>query len=233
MIIAIDGPAGAGKSTTARAVAACFGFAYIDTGAMYRAVALSCREAGLQVGTDDDRISAMAAELPIYLRENGRSVWIGERDVSEAIRTPEIGEMTSQISTIPLVREAMVQQQRILARRGESETGGAVLEGRDIQTVVLPEAEVKIFLTASPEARAGRRLSEWQTKGQTVTEEQAVKDIVNRDERDSQRETSPLRPADDADHIDTSELTPSQVVGRIAQLVQERSDFVPLPAFPS
>jgi len=184
----------------------------------------------LQVGRDDARINTMASELPIILQENGRRVLIGERDVSEAIRTPQIGEMTSQISTIPLVREAMVNQQRILAKRGASETGGAVLEGRDIQTVVFPDAQVKIFLTASAEARAGRRLSEWQTKGQTVTQDEAVKDIVNRDERDSQRETSPLRPADDADHIDTSELTPDLVVARIAQIVQDRSQHRPLPA---
>jgi cytidylate kinase len=233
MIIAIDGPAGAGKSTTARAVAACFGFAYIDTGAMYRAVALTCCEQGLRVGEDDEQIGAIAGELPIVLQENGRRVLIGERDISEEIRTPQIGEMTSQISTIPLVREAMVRQQRILARRGAGETGGAVLEGRDIQTVVFPDAEVKIFLTASAAARATRRLSEWQTKGQQVTEDQAVHDIVSRDERDSQREASPLRAADDAIHIDTSELTPEQVVARIAQIVQERSQHRPLAAQPA
>lgn len=233
MIIAIDGPAGAGKSTTARAVAASFGFAYIDTGAMYRAVALACCEQGLHATEDQAQISAIASELPIALQENGRRVFIGERDVSEAIRTPQIGEMTSQISTIPEVRESMVKQQQLIARRGERETGGAVLEGRDIQTVVFPDAEVKIFLTASAQARTSRRLSEWQTKGQEVTEDQAVHDIVSRDERDSQRETSPLRAADDAHLLDTSDLTPEQVVERIAQIVQEITGHQPMPVRPA
>lgn len=233
MIIAIDGPAGAGKSTTARAVAACFGFAYIDTGAMYRAVALTCCEQNLRVAQDDEQISAVASELPIVLQDNGRRVLIGERDISEAIRTPQIGEMTSQISTIPRVRESIVKQQQALARRGEREMGGAVLEGRDIQTVVFPDAEVKVFLTASAGARATRRLSEWQTKGQQVTEDQAIHDIVSRDERDSQREASPLRAAPDAVVIDTSELSPEEVVARIAQIVEEKSEHWSTPAQPA
>lgn len=222
MIIAIDGPAGAGKSTTARALAERLGYAYIDTGAMYRAVALAAAEAGLQVPADNKRIATLARTLPIALKDNGQRIYIGERDVTTLIRTPEIGALTSQISALPAVREVIVQQQRDIARCSEQECGGAVLEGRDIQTVVFPDAPVKIFLTADLDTRAQRRLQQWQEKGEAATSQAAQQDIAARDNRDSTREVSPLQAAPDAKHINTDELTPEQVVERIAHIVQSK-----------
>ena len=223
MIIAIDGPAGAGKSTTARALAARFGYAYIDTGAMYRAVAFAASEAGLRLPEDNARIVALAESLPIALRDNGNRICIDARDITTLIRTAEIGSLTSQISALAGVREVIVEQQRQLARQSEQECGGAVLEGRDIQTVVFPDAPVKIFLTADLEERAQRRLRQWQDKGDAATAEAAAHDITDRDARDSQRAVSPLQAAPDATHINTDGLTPDQVVERIAQIVKETS----------
>jgi cytidylate kinase len=219
MIVAIDGPAGAGKSTTARALAQRFGWAYVDTGAMYRALSLAAHEADLQPGSDDEKIADMAERLPLALRENGQRIFIGARDVSDLIRTPEIGELTSTISTIAAVRRVIVDQQRRVARTGEAECGGAVLEGRDIQTVVFPDAEVKIFLTADPTTRAGRRFSQWDEK---VSLEAAAHDIENRDQRDSSRAASPLKPAADALHLATDGLTPAEVVARIAAIIEKK-----------
>jgi cytidylate kinase len=226
MIIAIDGPAGAGKSTTARAVAQHFGFAYVDTGAMYRAVALAACEAGLNPACDGVQIIELARALPIALRDNGQSTFIGERDVSGLIRTPEISQITSQISCIPEVRQVVVEQQRRLARDGERDSGGAVLEGRDIQTVVFPDAEVKIFLTANPRTRAQRRQAEWYGEGQSVEVEHAERELVARDERDSSRETSPLQAAPDAVQVETDDLSPAEVVARIAQIAQQNGERV-------
>lgn len=222
MIIAIDGPAGAGKSTTARALAERFGYAYIDTGAMYRAVALAASEAGLRVPQDEARIVALARNLPIALQDNGNRICLGARDITALIRTAEIGALTSQISALAGVRAVIVEQQRQLAKQSERECGGAVLEGRDIQTVVFPNAPVKIFLTADLEKRAQRRWLQWEAKGAVVTAEAAVHDIAARDDRDSTREASPLQAAPDAVHINTDTLTATQVVERIAHIVEAR-----------
>ncbi len=222
MIIAIDGPAGAGKSTTARGVAERFGFAYVNTGAMYRAVALAAAEQSLSLPQDSDRIIELARELPIVLKDKGQRIFIGEREVTDLIRAPHIGELTSQISAIPEVRASIVRQQRRLAEASRCECGGAVLEGRDIQTVVCPDAEVKIFLTANPQTRAARRLSEWQSKGEEVTFDQAQSDITTRDARDSKREVSPLQAAPDAVVLATDDLSPEEVIERIAQIVREQ-----------
>lgn len=222
MIIAIDGPAGAGKSTTARAIADRFGYAYVDTGAMYRAVALAATEQGLHPPDDNERIIELARTLPIALKDNGRSVYIGQRDVSQLIRTPEIGALTSAISAIGAVRAVIVEQQRRIAAGSEAECGGAVLEGRDIQTVVCPDAPVKIFLTADVETRATRRLHQWQEKGEGATSQQAQNDITTRDARDSSRAVSPLRAAPDAEHVNTGELSPEQVVDRITQIIEAK-----------
>ena len=218
MIIAIDGPAGAGKSTTARAVAQHFGFAYVDTGAMYRAVALAASEAGLDPQHDETQIIEMARQLPIALKNNGQSTFIGPRDVSGLIRTAEIGQLTSQISAIPEVREVVVEQQRRLARIGEQECGGAVLEGRDIQTVVFPDAEVKIYLTAEPRTRALRRQAEWKLKGEHLEVEHTEQELIARDERDSSRENSPLQAAPDAVLVATDDISPEDVVQQIARI---------------
>jgi cytidylate kinase len=231
MIIAIDGPAGAGKSTVAKALAAHFGFSYVNTGAMYRAVALSALENGFTLPDDEAEIIALARDLPIFLRKQGSRVFVGERDVTDFIRTPEVGDFTSKISTLPAVREVIVAQQKRIGRDSECECGGAVLEGRDIQTVVFPEAEVKIFLTATPRARASRRLNEWMEKNSEqaapFTLEEAEQDVMERDRRDSTRQTSPLKAAPDAIHVITDDLTPAQVVEQLAQIVEEKRAALP------
>ena len=230
MIIAIDGPAGAGKSTTARAVAKHFGFAYIDTGAMYRAVALAAYEANLDA-SDGEAISELARDLPISLREDGQSTFIAERDVSNEIRTPEIGALASRIAALAEVRSVMVEAQRRLARSGEAHSGGAVLEGRDIQTVVFPDAEVKIFLSAEASTRATRRVAQWSEQGQNADVEETQRALIERDARDSQRDTAPLHAAPDAIEIATDHLSTAEIVEHIAQIVREisaRRDHVKL-----
>lgn len=194
MVIAIDGPAGAGKSTVARAVAAALGFTYLDTGAMYRCVALA-----------ETRGRSQPEEVPIAL---GARVLLDGEDVTEAIRTPEVSELTSQVAARPEVRRAMQQRQRELLVVGDW-----VAEGRDIGTVVAPEAEVKVFLTASDDERARRRAAELGADQQRILAEQAV-----RDQRDRTRADSPLVAADDAQQLDTTGLTIDEVVARIAAL---------------
>lgn len=223
MIIAIDGPAGAGKSTTARALAQSLGYAYVDTGAMYRAVALAARESGLHVGRDDAAIADLARALPLRFGAGGTQIFIGERDVSREIRTPEIGALTSVLAAIPAVRATVVAQQKRLGRESESSCGGAVLEGRDIQTVVFPDAPVKVFLTADASTRASRRLEQWNENAAVAAQREeraaAIRDIEERDLRDSTRAASPLLAAPDAVHLSTDELSPEQIVARIIALV--------------
>jgi CMP/dCMP kinase len=199
-VIAIDGPAGAGKSTVARGVARELGFTYLDSGAMYRAVALAARE--------HDRPPAEVA--PALRIELGDRVLLDGRDVTEQIRTPEVTEAASVAAAQPAVRQAMVAEQRRLLSDGDW-----VAEGRDIGTVVAPHAEVKVFLTASPEARAQRRADELGVDAATVLAEQTI-----RDERDTGREHSPLQPAPDAHTIDTTDLTLPQVVAAIVALIE-------------
>jgi len=199
MVVAIDGPAGAGKSTVARAVADRLGFTYMDSGAMYRSVALASLQRGLPPAT-------VAPALRIDL---GDAVMLDGIDVSEAIRAPEVSERASRAAADPTVRAALVDQQRRLLSHGDW-----VAEGRDIGTVVAPEAAVKVFLTASEDARARRRAAELGVDVATVRAEQTI-----RDQRDSTRAHSPLRPADGATVIDTTDLTLEQVVQRVAKLV--------------
>jgi cytidylate kinase len=194
VIVAIDGPAGAGKSSVARAVADALGFTYLDTGAMYRAVALAGR-----------------ADADVGLTDDGRVVLDG-RDVSDEIRTPEASERASRAAADPEVRTAMVARQRALIAHGDW-----VAEGRDIGTVVAPQAELKIFLTASPEERAHRRAAQLGTDVQTVLKDQAL-----RDERDRSREHSPLMAAEDAVEVDTTGVPEAEVVSRIVKLVGAR-----------
>jgi cytidylate kinase len=222
MIIAIDGPAGAGKSSVARAVAQVFGFAYIDSGAMYRAIALAAQEAGLKPENDTDQIITLAHTLPLRFEDNGKKLFIGERDVSALIRAPGMGEATSQIAAIGQVRPALVAQQRRLGREGVLQTGGAVLEGRDIQTVVFPEAELKIFLTATPHTRALRRIKDWKDNGQPLDLEQLEREIAERDKRDSTRTDSPLVPASDAILLPTDDLDAEEVIAHIAALIRSK-----------
>jgi cytidylate kinase len=200
MVVAIDGPAGAGKSTVARAAAKALGFTYLDSGAMYRAVALALLERG---GAASDR----ARELEIVI---GDRVLSSGRDVTEAIRAPEVSEGASRVATNEKVREALVGKQRALLAAGDW-----VAEGRDIGTVVAPDAPVKIYLVADPAERARRRAAQLGTDTQTVMRDQAL-----RDAQDQGREHSPLKPAEGAIKVDTTGLTVEQVVERIAGLVR-------------
>jgi cytidylate kinase len=202
-VVAIDGPAGAGKSTVARAVARALGFTYLDSGAMYRSVALAAVQRGRPP-------AAVAPELRIEL---GDRVLVDGRDVTDELRTPEVSEAASVAAADPNVREAMVAEQRRLLAGGDW-----VAEGRDIGTVVAPDADVKVFLTASSQARAHRRASELGADAAQVLAEQTI-----RDERDTSREHSPLQAAPDAETIDTTDLTVDEVVERIVRLTRERT----------
>jgi cytidylate kinase len=209
MVIAIDGPAGAGKSTVARAIAAALGFTYLDSGAMYRCVALAGIERGADLD-DADAMGALARSLRIELDDE--RVELDGRDVSTAIREPRVTEASSRVSVHPPVREAMVARQRQLIA-----TGRYVAEGRDIGTVVSPEAPLKVFLTASAEERARRRAA------QTGEDEAGVLAAQRqRDERDESREHSALRAADDAVELDTTGSDLDEVVERIVELARER-----------
>ena len=201
MVVAIDGPAGAGKSTVARATARALGFPYLDSGAMYRAVGLMTLRHG---GAASEQAEVLELELGDRVIANGE-------DVTEAIRTPEVSEAASRVATNPAVRQALAGKQRELLMRGDW-----VAEGRDIGTVVAPDAAVKIFLTASPEERARRRASELGTDVQTVARDQAL-----RDAQDETREHSPLALAPGAIELDTTGLSVDEVVGRIVELVEQ------------
>ena len=201
MVVAIDGPAGAGKSTVARESARALGFTYLDSGAMYRAV-------GLMTNRHGGPAAERAAELDIKI---GDRVLANGEDVTDAIRTPEVSEAASKVATDPAVRDALVRKQRELLRSGDW-----VAEGRDIGTVVAPDAEVKVFLTASPEERARRRAEELGTDVETVLRDQAIRDAQDRD-----REHSPLKLAPGAVELDTSGLSVDEVVARVVDLVNE------------
>ena len=223
MIIAIDGPAGAGKSTVAARVARALRFAYINTGAMYRAIALVARERDLNLPADENAIVALGADLPLRFGAGGTQIWSENRDLTDAIGAPAVGELASQVAACAPLRERVAARQRELGRLAESEVGGAVLEGRDIQTVVFPDAQLKIFLTASDEARAARRLEQWQSKGADgASLEAALRDVRNRDTRDQSRETSPLMAATDAIHVLTDNMSSDEVVAHIVELARGR-----------
>lgn len=209
MVIAIDGPAGAGKSTVARAVAAEIGFTYLDSGAMYRCVALAALESGTPLD-DGEALGALAEGLEIGF--DGRRVLLGEREVGDEIRSPEVTAAASQVSVHPRVRAALVARQRQLIAAGRY-----VAEGRDIGTVVSPEAPLKVFLTASDEERARRRAAESGEDFESVLAAQR-----RRDARDREREHGALRAADDAVELDTTGLSLEEVVGRVVALARER-----------
>ncbi|HEU4393291.1 MAG TPA: (d)CMP kinase [Solirubrobacterales bacterium] len=209
MVIAIDGPAGAGKSSVARAVAAELGFTYLDSGAMYRCVALAATERGVDLD-DGDALGPLAAELEVGL--DGPHVLLGKRDVSAAIREPAVTAAASRVSVHPRVREAMVARQRQLIA-----AGSYVAEGRDIGTVVSPEAPLKVFLTASDEERARRRAVETGEDFESVLDAQR-----RRDARDTGREHGALRVAAGAVELDTTGLGLEEVVGRVVTMARER-----------
>jgi cytidylate kinase len=210
VIVAIDGPAGAGKSTIARAVAARLGFTYIDTGAMYRAVALWALD--LNVDLDDmHRLEQLAKEARIEF--SGAKIWLNGEDVTSRIREPRVSEAASKVAACPGVRRAMREEQR---RIGSSES--VVMEGRDIGTVVFPEARVKVFLDANPDERARRRSRET-----GAAAEEVARDLAERDRRDRTRAEAPLTQAPDAEYLDTTNLAPEEVEEAILSLVRRRT----------
>ncbi len=210
IIVAIDGPAGAGKSTVAKAVAARMGFLHVDSGAMYRAIALWAVENGIDP-SDDHKVVPLAESAEIVL-ENGR-VLLNGRDVTAAIRAPEVSQAASRVSTIPGVRRELVLKQQEYA-----EFSSVVMEGRDIGTVVYPRAQVKIYLDASAEVRARRRVDEL-----GGDYEQVLRDIRERDDRDATRADSPLRQAEDAEYLDTSHLDQEGVIQAVLRIVREKT----------
>lgn len=213
MVVAIDGPAGAGKSTVARLAAQKLDYIYIDTGAMYRAVAWKALQQH-QTVTDELIISLMPEiEVRLAYQDGKTQVFVDGRDITGEIRTPEVTGIVSQVAKLAPVREKMVELQRRMAANG-----GVIMDGRDIATHVLPNADVKLFLTASIEERAKRRWEEMRQKGYDVDFEELKKDIAARDKADSERKISPLVKADDAELLDTTGLTIDQVVERILSM---------------
>ncbi|MFC0188521.1 (d)CMP kinase [Fictibacillus aquaticus] len=218
--IAIDGPAGAGKSTVAKQVADRLSYIYIDTGAMYRAVALKAIRSSLDLH-DGQALKRMLDETTVELIKNdeGQSVFLDGQDVSEEIRSHEVTNNVSFVARLAEVREDLVRRQQLLA-----EKGGVVMDGRDIGTHVLPKAELKVFLIASADERARRRFEENKLKGFEVNLEELKQEILLRDKRDSEREVAPLRKAEDAVELDTTSMTIQDVVAKILVLAGERAD---------
>lgn len=216
--VAIDGPAGAGKSTIARAVAAQLGFVYVDTGALYRTIGLAVCRRGID-GTDVPGILTTLPEIQVGLtyQDGAQHVLLDGEDVSDAIRTPQISTYASQVSSVPEVRAYLLDLQRDLARRQS-----VIMDGRDIGTVILPDAKVKIFLTASPEKRAARRCAELREKGQDVTVEGILADMERRDALDASRAVAPLKQAEDAVLVDTSDLTLEQSIEAVLTVIRDK-----------
>jgi CMP/dCMP kinase len=236
LIIAIDGPVGSGKSTLARGVARLMGYTYIDTGAMYRAVALKALRRGIPIDANDaqaaERLTALSRETRIDLRQDERQpenaqdgaqnstqlVILDGEDVTDAIRTPDVAQAASKIAVVPGVRHVLVAEQR---RAGER--GGVVMEGRDIGSVVFPDAQLKIFLTASPETRAQRRWREHQQRGDSVDLARTLEEIHERDRRDQERASSPLVLAKDAVVVDSTAMESEEVAQLVVMLAKEHS----------
>ena len=216
--VAIDGPAGAGKSTIARAVADELGYIYIDTGALYRTIGLSCIEHNIDVSDSDAVVSILPeTDISIVFLNGEQRVLLNDKDVSEKIRTEQISMAASTVSAIPKVREFLLDLQRSFAK-----TDNVIMDGRDIGTVVLPNAQVKIFLTASPEQRAERRLKQLEEKGIKAEYDDILADIIKRDYNDSHRKTAPLKPAENSVIIDTTTLTLEQSIKKIADTIKEK-----------
>lgn len=217
--IAIDGPAGAGKSTIARKVAADLSIIYVDTGAMYRAIGAYAIRKGIDT-KDAEGVSALLPEISLelsYSEEQGQRIFLNGEDVSTEIRLPEMGMAASNVSSIPNVRAFLLEQQRGMARRQS-----VIMDGRDIGTVVLPDAKVKIFLTASPEERARRRWKEFSEKGLSDSYEDILADVIRRDEQDMNRPIAPLKQAEDAVLLDSTELNFVQTVEKVKEIIKER-----------
>ena len=232
MIVAIDGPAGSGKSTTAKRVADAMGWLYLDTGAMYRTVGLAFLDSETPfTEADADELLGQLA-LDLKMGKEGLVAYLNEEDVTERIRTPEASEAASRVSTFPVVRARLVEEQRRIAREELQRGGGVVMEGRDIGTVVFPDAKVKVFMVANPEERAQRRHRELTAKGAAVSLNAVSDEIAERDARDATRDASPLRQAADAITLDTTGLSIDEQVQRVVALIRERSARSPVQAGP-
>lgn len=219
-IVTIDGPSGVGKSTVSRRLAAQLGFTYLDTGAMYRAVALQCRKSQTDV-RNEEAVASLLANLDLRLlpaqseQEDVRVVLDGD-DVSSLIRTEEIGMMASAVSALPVVRKILTGMQQQYGREGK-----VVAEGRDTGTVVFPSAAWKFFLDAAPEERARRRIHQLQHRGIAVDEEEILRQILQRDKDDSERTIAPLKAAEDAVHVDSTTLGPDEVIEKMLAVIQK------------
>ena len=216
--VAIDGPAGAGKSTIAKRIAGDMEYLYIDTGAMYRTLAYKAIKNGIEI-KDEQSVIAMLSDTKLDIVYSGgmQRMLADGIDVTDCIRTPEVSAGASDISAIPFVRKWLLDTQRSLA-----ENNNCLMDGRDIGTVVLPDADVKIFLTASPETRAQRRFDELKEKGIDVTYQKVLEDMKERDKNDSTRACAPLKQADDAVFVDTSSLTFEESVSLIKQIISDK-----------
>lgn len=216
--VALDGPAGAGKSTIAKRAAKALDFIYVDTGALYRTIGYAASINGVEP-VDSPEVNELLSKITVDLTFNAKGeqvVLLNGEDVSGYIRTPEVSMTASKISAIPKVRAFLLDLQRNMAK-----THNVIMDGRDIGTVVLPDAQVKIFLTASPEARADRRYRELVEKGMNVKYEDILNDVITRDYNDSHRETAPLKPADGCIIVDTTELDFEQSVDKIISVIKE------------
>jgi cytidylate kinase len=216
LIIAVDGPSGAGKSSSSRLLAERLGYRYVDTGALYRVVGLLAVEKG--VAADDvEQLANLCAQLPLRFvpLADGIRILLGDRDITTAIRQPAVSQMASKVSAQPLVRQRLLDVQRTLGAGG-----GVVMEGRDIGTVVFPEADVKFYLDASPEVRGRRRYSELQQQGVSTKLDTTIQEMAERDQRDSTRAHAPLQQAADAVGIDTTTLSLEEVVSLMVRTVQ-------------
>lgn len=216
--VAIDGPAGAGKSTISRAAAKALGYIYIDTGALYRTVGLNALRKGADVNDPQSVIATLTDDLKVELRfiDGEQRMFLNDEDVSDKIRTPEVSSAASVTSAVPEVRKYLFDLQKNLAK-----TNNCIMDGRDIGTVVLPDAKVKIFLTASPEARAKRRYDELIGKGMDVKYEDVLADMIKRDYDDSHRAIAPLKQADDAVLADTSDINLEESIELIIKIIKD------------
>jgi cytidylate kinase len=215
LVIAIDGPSGAGKSTAGRIVAGRLGYVFLDTGAMYRALALKALRHGVDL-EGGEALAALARDARVQLTPDGR-VFLGDEDVTAALRTREVSTAASRVSVHPPVRRVMVALQQAMGREG-----GIVMDGRDIGTAVFPDADVKFYVDADPGKRAVRRCEELRAAGQEADVATIEKEIRERDHADSTRQDSPLTRAADAIHVDTTRLEPEEVVARMMEIVEER-----------
>ena len=220
MKIALDGPSGAGKSSLAKAIAREMHIVYVDTGALYRSIGLFVRGRGVDP-KDAEAVVACLPDIKLdMVFENGEQhIYLCGEDVGNRIRTPEISMYASAVSAIPAVRAFLLETQRSIARKTD-----VIMDGRDIGTVILPDAEVKIFLTASPEARAKRRLLELQAKGDPITYEELLAQMRERDENDSTRKTAPAIPAEDAVFLDNSDLTAEETVAAALRIILQKTE---------